>query len=455
MNLKVRLAFLYSLSVFIILVASAVSIYFLTENFRKEEFYKRLAVDATQSLYLFEEFYPAAQNKQRSLKQQINNTLPHEKFWIIDSAGQLLFTVPEQAIHINFPKKLFESAKKKKYQEFTIGKSQAVIIYREIEGSAVYGIVAAIDVFGNRKAHNLKLLLISSVLGGLVISAVLAFFYVKQAMHPLEELKEQIGKINEKNLKERVTVSNTNTEVAQIASKFNAMLDRLALSFEQRKNFVQHASHELRTPLTNMLLQTEAALGKDLHIEAYKQTLLSLKEEQQNLIDLTNSLLTLSRYEKLTDISDKLSVRIDDVLYQTIEQINQLWPNSTINIDFATLPQNENELTVLGNESLIKSAIQNLVKNALQYSEDSRVKIIIDVTKTGINLVFENAGQPLSLDEQSRLFIPFFRGENAQHKKGYGLGLSIVQRIITVHNGHITYQAAENKNRFTIFLPTV
>ena len=93
----------------------------------------------------------------------------------------------------------------------------------------------------------------------------------------------------------------------------------------------------------------------------------------------------------------------------------------------------------------------NLIKNAVLYSEESRADILIDANEKGIKVVFDNIGKQLMPDEQQRLFIPFFRGENAMFKKGYGLGLSIVQRIIKLHKGSISYQPiGENINRFTV-----
>ncbi|MFX8797645.1 histidine kinase dimerization/phospho-acceptor domain-containing protein, partial [Acinetobacter baumannii] len=77
------------------------------------------------------------------------------------------------------------------------------------------------------------------------------------------------------------------------------MLQRLNNAFEFQKNFVHYASHELRTPLAVMLSQTESALNKNLSPENFQKVLESLKEEQLNLIELTNSLLLLSQYEKL------------------------------------------------------------------------------------------------------------------------------------------------------------
>ena len=451
MNLKTRLAFLYSLSVFIILVASAVSIYLLNENFRKKEFIKRLVVEASENYRLYINT-GKPEDVIGALNTNAQNSLFEEQVFIYDSTLRLLYASPGSR-PVEISPDLFLLAKKKQ-QSFVIDGKESVILYRQQKNNSYYIIVTATDVYGYSKNDNLKLLLIFSVLGGILLSGLLAFFYVRHAMKPLEELKNQIEKIDEKNLEERVVIKRNNSEIWQIAGRFNKMLDRLQQSFEQRKSFVQHASHELRTPLTIMLAYTESALNKNLSPDEYKITLLSLKEDQQNLIDLTNSLLTLSSYEKVTSVDDLAPVRIDEVLYQTADSINQLWPKAIITVDFETVPEEEDFLVVAGNESLLRSAIQNLLKNAIQYSVDYKAKVLIDARENGITLKFDNAGKQLSDEEQVSLYIQFFRGENSTYKKGYGLGLSIVQRIITLHKGTITYKPIDGDiNRFTLFLP--
>lgn len=453
MNLKVRLALLYSLSVFIILMFSAVALYFLNQHFQKVEFTKRLVLEAVEIGELFYSVPQPTAPVLEEMEQNISNSLPEENIIIYDSAANLLYAKPDSASpHI--PQRVFLQAKKRQQYVFFKGYRQSVLLYKNQKDKPYFILASARDIYGLRKNENLKILLSLSLLGGILLSGLLAFFYVKQAISPLEGLKVQMEKINEKNLKERIAVGNNNNEVAQIAMKFNAMLDRLEQGFEQRKNFVHHASHELRTPLANMLAQTESALNKSLSPEDYRETLQSLKEEQQDLINLTNSLLTLSRYEKITFAKDWPPVRIDEVLYETIDFAKQISPEAEVTIDFETMPENESELIFHCNESLIKSALQNLVKNAIHYSPDGKVNIIISPKKTGLLLQFENKGKQLSAEEQTRLFIPFFRGENSILKKGYGLGLSIVQRIINVHEGTLNYQAAaDNINRFTVFLP--
>jgi len=109
--------------------------------------------------------------------------------------------------------------------------------------------------------------------------------------------------------------------------------------FEMQKSFVHHASHELRTPLANMLAQTESALRREFSLEEAKEILQSLKEDQQELIELTNSLLLLSQYEKIYYTPEWPEVRIDEVLYDTIAAVKKIFPNISLSLEFIRMPE--------------------------------------------------------------------------------------------------------------------
>jgi signal transduction histidine kinase len=451
MNLKIRIAFLFSLFVFIILMISAISIYLLNADFRQEEFFKRVEIEAKE----IAELYLKGQNSRvqvlREINQNVVSGLPEEQSNIYDSSYHVLYTTDSSYKPLVTPNN-FKTAEKNKQDYFKEGNREIVLVHVRGQGQPYYVLASAVDTYGHRKIEKLKIFLALSVLGGLLLSGLLAFFYVKQIIKPLENLQQQMQNISEQNLTQRVKVGKSNDEVSQIAKNFNDMLDRLEHAFEMRKNFVQHASHELRTPLANMLSQTEAALGQPQASHNYREVLESLKEDQQDMIHLVNALLILSQYEKITYLKDWTKIRIDEVLYDTVDVVKQQWPEVAVTIDFVEVPEKDELLVIRGNEALIKSAVLNLLKNACKYSNDEKVNIIIDAQETGITLVFENVGKQLLPDEQERLFIPFFRGENSINKKGFGLGLSIVQRIINLHKGSIRYEAlAGNVNRFTVF----
>jgi signal transduction histidine kinase len=452
MSLKFRFALLFSLSVFLILAISAVSIYVLNEGFRKEEFFKRLKVEAEESSAIYFEHNTSRVENERELLINAHNSLPVEKLAILDSSQQVLYFTPDN-YQINIPGSTYKLARQKGSHLFSDDDREAVVTYKT-SPAPHYVVVSAYDTFGRNKVTNLRIILIFSVIGGLILSALLAFFSVKQIMKPLSHLKQQMQRINEQNLTERLVVDKANTELMQIANNFNDMLDRLEDAFETRKSFVQHASHELRTPLANMLSQTEVALHHELTTSEYRDILQSLKEDQQEMISLTNSLLLLSQYENLTYLDTWKRLRIDELVYETIDITKTVFRKTAISVDFETMPEDEETLIFKGNEMLVKSAIQNLIRNACNYSDDDRVNIIINPQNSGITIFFENSGKQLSKEEQEKLFIPFFRGENSTNKKGFGLGLSIVQRILSLHKAKVSYVAVgSNINRFIVYFP--
>lgn len=451
MSLRYRIALLFSISVFIILLVSSFFIHFLNEDFREKEFNKRLLSEAIQTEEILNNSPDLNKKQVRELNDNANNSLQSEYIYIYDSALTIFYSSPKSRVPQLSPA-IFAKASQTGKSFFTNGNREGIVQYYK-EHKPHFIVVCAIDLFGLRKSDNLRLLLFTSVIGGLILSGLLVLLYVTQALKPLDDLRKEIEKINEANLKQRISYKGS-SEIAEIGKQFNAMLNRIEQAFEQRKSFVQHASHELRTPLANMLLQTESALGKQLTQPEINKVLLSLKEDQQDLIELINSLLALSQYQILTFPPEKVLIRLDEALFQSTDFINQIFPEAVIKVDFETVPENEEMLQIKGNDILIKAAIQNLIKNAIQYSDNRKVKISISIFADTIKIIFENEGKQLTEDEQSNLFIPFFRGENSIHKKGYGLGLSIVDRIIKLHNGTIEYSTNDEKlNCFTIILP--
>jgi signal transduction histidine kinase len=95
--------------------------------------------------------------------------------------------------------------------------------------------------------------------------------------------------------------------------------------------------------------------------------------------------------------------------------------------------------------------VRNLIKNAYLYSSDKNVKVKMEALQDAIYIHVENKGVVLSAEDRDRMFLPFFRGDNAQNVKGFGLGLSIVRRIAELHKGAIMYEIIDsNINRFTL-----
>jgi signal transduction histidine kinase len=110
-------------------------------------------------------------------------------------------------------------------------------------------------------------------------------------------------------------------------------------------------------------------------------------------------------------------------------------------------------LTVKGNTRMLKMALMNLLKNAIYYSSKEHATVTLKRGQNTIDIVIANDGAPIQDTEQDKLFSHLFRGENSRGKKGFGIGLVLVRRIITLHNGIVSYRLVDGYNTFRVSIP--
>lgn len=440
MNIKVKFAFWFTVFVSFVLIISSFIIYVLYSNFREKEFNARLSKEAIYSHDLFID--KKLKNVEvQDLEKDNEFALINLALFVFNEKQQQVYQYPNEK-NLNVASENFIKAKKLNELKLKEGEKEAQLIYFKETGYFVY--VSAWDKYGVRKLNNIKLILFGVLIGGILLSAIVSFLFVQQAFKPLKQLSNQMLQTTDIAKTKPIIATNTNDEISLIAKSYNAMIEQLKASFNHQKSFVSHASHELRTPLANMLSQTEAALNHTLSNEELRNTLWSLKEDQQGMIELTNSLLLLSQYENNLTANVTDAVRIDDAITNCMEDLNKAYKDAIFIFNFKNVP-NEEDLYFEANRTLLNAAFKNLLKNGYQYSSDKTVKIELQAHKNEINITFENNGEIFDDNEKEKLFIPFFRGVNKQKQKGHGLGLSIVQRIVQVSGGSIAYQTKGNK----------
>ena len=452
MKLRFRFTIFFSLLFSLLMLAVVSVIYYLSEKSRDKDFNRRLWA---QAYYSYSNFYhlSLSDSIQNIVSDYSPNTISGLNVFILSDDTKLQYQYKPNS-NDSLPTYLLKKAKKDGLYHDSQDKIQRLVLYIS-SPKPVYIICLGYDKFGIKRVENLAHILTIVLLAGILLIIFSAIIIVNRITRPLIRLGLQMQGISEKNLQERIVVraGRMNFEESQIALHFNAMLDRLERAFELQRSFVHHASHELRTPLATMLAQTELALRKEMTIADYRRVLESLKEDQQEMVELTNSLLLLSQYERTHTSPEWPVVRLDELLYDTMGMVKRMLPNVNVSLEFAQVPDNELFLSIQGNDSLIRSAFRNLIKNAWLYSDNKSVAVTMDATATDIYLHFDNNGKLLSLEEQERLFIPFFRASNSIAKKGFGLGLNIIHRIVSLHNGSISYLIYNNLNRFTLQFP--
>jgi signal transduction histidine kinase len=267
---------------------------------------------------------------------------------------------------------------------------------------------------------------------------------------------DEVEEITATNLDLRIKEGNGKDEIAELAITFNAMLNRLEKSFDAQKEFVSNISHELRTPITAMLTELQVTVEKERSSEYYKTAIEHAISDAQKLVRLSNSLLDLAKanYDH-TEIAFK-EVRLDELILDARNDALHDQPDYKINIGFETEIEDDDFISVLGNEYLLKVAFINLMENGCKFSKDKESAIAISYFKDKTILRFQDHGIGMDENELSHIFTAFYRGANQQFVSGNGIGLSLTKKIINLHKGTITVTSKKGEGTtFTVELPHV
>src|ERR1044072_7174621 len=349
-SLRVRFAIGFSILFTVFLAIALLIVYFSCADFRKEEYYKRIKDRLLTTFKFLIEVDQIDLDLLKVIDRNTLNSLYNEKV-IIFEGRQVIYTSIDD-IKINYDHSLLARAKLEKEVFTTKGTDELVAIYIN-QNNKEYTILAeAFDKYGRRKMTFLKWVMIIVYIAGLVVGWTATYFFVKRVISPLESLKSNLHNINSANLDIRLKQEAQGEEVNSLAANFNQMLERLQQSFSIQKDFVHYASHELRTPLTAMIGITENSLGQDLNAKQYRQALEQLYQQQQNLTNITNSLLLLSDYKIITE-REYPQVRLDELLFRSVEIIQALFPNSMIEVNFDGEAATEESLMVNDNVPLL------------------------------------------------------------------------------------------------------
>ena len=222
-----------------------------------------------------------------------------------------------------------------------------------------------------------------------------------------------------------------------------------------QRNFISNASHELSTPLTSISSQLEVAMQKNRSGEEYLEVMQSVYEDIKELHLLTHSLLNIAKTGSHGGI-DLNEVRVDEILFKVISDVKKQNGKYKIALNFEVVPDDEKLLTVFGNANLLYIAFKNIIENGCKYASDHQSKVAVLFDKSKIIIKVANIGDIIAEADIQNIFQPFFRAETAQNKPGFGLGLTLTKRILSLHKAAIGVESAPEKGTlFTLTIPNI
>jgi signal transduction histidine kinase len=445
MTIRARLTLLFGLLVASIILLFSISVFYLYNQFREQEFYQRLQDIAISTARLRQDVGPVPARDLPVLVQ--------ERVTIYDRQNRVVYN---DGPVLPMPVRTLDQVRMGRSLRFRNGDVESVAVrFADKSGESLAVIASAYDQYGFSKRDRLQQILFYGWLASLVIVAVAGWLFASDALRPVAELIEQVNAISGTNIHLRLGVSRQRDELADLARTFNAMLARLEEAFVAQRSFVSYASHELRTPLTVMMGQLEVALLNIRSSAEYEATLEATLEEVRQMIDLSNGLLDLARASSDAAGLTFRPVRIDELLWQAQAALVQKNRAYQIDIDFEQFPDQEADLVLPGEESLLRTAVQNLFENGCKYSLDHRVTVRLGFNAGHINLTVSDHGSGIPADDLAHVFEPFFRAQTVVGVRGHGIGLALTRQIILLHRGQITIHSVVGQGTTVeVSLPT-
>ena len=359
---------------------------------------------------------------------------------------------PGDTIHIDGT--ILDEARKNKVAFFNIDKKEALAWCDVDNQSRIVIVAAAYDEEGKSYLERLKLILLFSFSGGILVAIASGYFFSRGLLLPIRRITDEVNIISAKNLTHRIKSGHANDEWNNLTGTLNELLNRLQESFEIQRRFISNASHELSTPLTSISSQLEVTLQRERGAGEYRKVMLSVYQDVRHLSNLTQTLLEFAKASGTPGGIEIDLVRVDEVLMLLPGEMKKINKYYLVKLDFDKLPEQEENLLVFGNAALLFAAIKNIVSNACKYSNNHLAKVKLSVRQKEIVIMIEDEGKGIEERELQNIFQPFYRADNSRNISGFGLGLSLASRFIKLHKGEISVQSLVNKGTtFTITLP--
>jgi len=294
-------------------------------------------------------------------------------------------------------------------------------------------------------ALGMPLIIAAAILGGIVI--------MKRALRPLDEITRTAETITSRNFGERLPAVRTGDEIERLSTSLNRMMSRLEDSFQHISRFSADVSHELRTPLAILRGELESLTQYEHLSPAALEIVGSALEEIARLSKIVNQLLEISRLEAGEATKEVALVNLGELATSTAEQMRLLADEKSLRLEYLV----SSGVMVVGNPSLLKQVVVNLLDNAIKYTpsngsvellvENQGSKAVLEVRDTGIGI----PGSALP-----HICERFYRADKARsrHSGGAGLGLSIVKSICSAQGGELSIFSSEGEGtRVRIEMP--
>lgn len=411
-------------------------IYLFQEQSRSREFFRDLKKEGITKANLFLEHRVEAGTMQ-SIYSNNREFINEVEVALYDTTYHLLYHDAKQMGIVKETPEMLRDIIRKKSIEFYQDKCQAIGMLYTFKGKEYIITAAAYDGYGYSQLTALRNMLLLLCLLSLIAPGVIGYYLSRSALAPVSDMVNEVENITAVRLDLRIPVKDEKDELGELALTFNQMLDRLEKSFNAQKMFVSNVSHELRTPMAALMAELRIVLFKERSAAEYRSAIHNALDDSQKIVKLIEGLLNLAKADYLPEQIKMEDTRLDELLLDAREMVLKANEHYIIELIFEQEPDDESQITVHGNNYLLKMAFVNLMENNCKFSENKTSYVQIAFWQEKSIIRFSDIGIGMTADDARQLFAPFYRGSNKAYAQGNGIGMTLTQKIVSIHKGNI------------------
>ncbi len=281
----------------------------------------------------------------------------------------------------------------------------------------------------------------------LLAIALLCWLLALNIGSPLRALARTVDRFGQGDLSIRAR-SGRRDEIGELAGSFDRMADRIETLLTAERRLLQDISHELRSPLARLGFAAELVRTAPDRDQAVSR----LRKEISRLSDLVGAMLQMTRAEGDPASSDRREFALDRLVSDVVEDCRVEAAARQCEIVF----NRNGSVPVTGDAELMRRAVENVVRNAIQFSpEGAAVDVTLEARDGAAKIGVRDRGAGVPEDQLARIFQPFFRVDDSRNEAtgGIGLGLAIAMRAVNLHSGRIEAKNERPGLRVTITVP--
>ncbi len=284
------------------------------------------------------------------------------------------------------------------------------------------------------KIENIVFIMFFSELVLLMLLVFLGSTLIDKILFTIKSITKTARNISVDDFSSTIPLPKYDDETKELVVAFNKMIHRLKDGTKKIERFNSDVSHELKTPLTVIKGEIEIATLKPRDISYYQAILGKIEVEANQIQDIIDNLLLLTRYTKENIKQTYKLCSLESILLNAIEIFDANLKEKDIKIDI----QKIENIQLNANEILINTIFSNLIDNAIKYSPNGK-SIYISLYKKDnhIHFIIKDEGMGIPKDKIDKITDRFYRVDESRNKsiKGFGLGLSIVKNSVELHDG--------------------